>query len=96
MIFLTIHKISYYKVRVSTGSVETRWLGGILFNGLPSVPALFLFSNPTKFSASLQALQGRAPEYNGFKSILLTNLRWDMPDFFEIGHPIFFFLGYFC
>jgi len=28
MIFLTIHKISYYKVRVSTGSVETRWLGG--------------------------------------------------------------------
>jgi len=26
-IFLTIHKISYYKVRVSTGSVETRWLG---------------------------------------------------------------------
>jgi len=29
-IFLTIHKISYYKVRVSTGSlsVETRWLGG--------------------------------------------------------------------
>jgi len=29
MIFLTIHKISYYKVRVSTGSVETCWLGGI-------------------------------------------------------------------
>jgi len=28
MIFLTIHKISYYKVRVSMGSVETRWLGG--------------------------------------------------------------------
>jgi len=28
MIFLTIHKISYYKVRVSTGSVDTRWLGG--------------------------------------------------------------------
>jgi len=28
MIFFTIHKISYYKVRVSTGSVETRWLGG--------------------------------------------------------------------
>ena len=28
MIFLTIHKISYYKVRVSTGIVETRWLGG--------------------------------------------------------------------
>jgi len=28
MIFLTIHKISYYKVRVSTGRVETRWLGG--------------------------------------------------------------------
>jgi len=28
MIFLTIHKISYYKVRVSTGSVETRWMGG--------------------------------------------------------------------
>jgi len=27
MTFLTIHKISYYKVRVSTGSVETRWLG---------------------------------------------------------------------
>jgi len=27
MIFLTIHKISYDKVRVSTGSVETRWLG---------------------------------------------------------------------
>jgi len=28
MIFLTIHKISDYKVRVSTGNVETRWLGG--------------------------------------------------------------------
>jgi len=28
MIFLTIHKISYYKVGVSTGSVETRWMGG--------------------------------------------------------------------
>jgi len=27
-IFLTIHKISHYKVRVSTGSIETRWLGG--------------------------------------------------------------------
>jgi len=28
MSFLTIHKIFYHKVRVSTGSVETRWLGG--------------------------------------------------------------------
>jgi len=28
MIFLTIHKISYDIVRVSTGSVETRWLSG--------------------------------------------------------------------
>jgi len=28
MIFLTIHTISYYKVEVSTGIVETRWLGG--------------------------------------------------------------------
>jgi len=28
MIFLTIHKILYHKVRVSTGSVETRWRGG--------------------------------------------------------------------
>jgi len=28
MIFSTIHEISYYKVRVSTGSVETHWLGG--------------------------------------------------------------------
>jgi len=28
MIFFTIHKISYYRVRVSTGSVEIRWLGG--------------------------------------------------------------------
>ena len=27
-IFITIHKISYCKVRNSTGSVETRWLGG--------------------------------------------------------------------
>ena len=24
-----IHNISYYKVRVSTGGVETRWMGGI-------------------------------------------------------------------
>ena len=31
MIFLTIHKISKYKVGVSTGSVETRWLGGSFF-----------------------------------------------------------------
>jgi len=28
MIFFTIHKISDCTVRVSTGSVETRWLGG--------------------------------------------------------------------
>jgi len=28
MIFLTIHKISYDKVRISTESVETRWLDG--------------------------------------------------------------------
>jgi len=28
MILSTIHKISYYKARISTGSVETRWLGG--------------------------------------------------------------------
>ena len=28
MIFLTIHKISYYKIKVSTRSVETRWQGG--------------------------------------------------------------------
>jgi len=28
MIFLTTHKISYYKVRVSMGSLKTRWLGG--------------------------------------------------------------------
>jgi len=28
MIFFMIHKISCYKVRVSTGVVETRWLGG--------------------------------------------------------------------
>ena len=28
MIFSRIHKIFYDKVRVSTGSVETRWLGG--------------------------------------------------------------------
>jgi len=28
MIFLMIHKISSYKVRVSTGVVQTRWLGG--------------------------------------------------------------------
>ena len=27
IILITIHKISYYKVRVSTGSLETRWLG---------------------------------------------------------------------
>jgi len=26
--FLMIHKISYFKLRVSTGSVENRWLGG--------------------------------------------------------------------
>ena len=28
MIFFMIHKISCYKVRVSTGVVETRWLSG--------------------------------------------------------------------
>ena len=31
MIFLTIHKISFFKVRVSMGSVETRWLGSSFF-----------------------------------------------------------------
>jgi len=35
MIFLMIHKISYYKVIVSLGGVETRWLGWqFLLNGL--------------------------------------------------------------
>jgi len=34
MIFLMIHKISYYKVKVSEGVVETRWLGWQFFNGL--------------------------------------------------------------
>jgi len=34
MIFLMIHKISYYKVKVSTGGVETRWLGWQFLNGL--------------------------------------------------------------
>ena len=29
MILLPIHKICCYKVRVSTGSVDTRWMGGI-------------------------------------------------------------------
>jgi hypothetical protein len=33
MIFLMIHKISYYKVRASTGVVETRWLGWQFLNG---------------------------------------------------------------
>jgi len=33
MIFLMIHKISCYKVRVFTGCVETRWLGCQLLNG---------------------------------------------------------------
>jgi len=28
------HKISYYKVKVSTGSAETRWLGWRFFHGL--------------------------------------------------------------
>ena len=28
-----IHKISYYKIRVSTGGVETRWLGWQFLNG---------------------------------------------------------------
>ena len=28
------HEISYYKVRVSTGGVETRWLGWQFLNGL--------------------------------------------------------------
>ena len=28
------HKISYYKVRVSTGGVETRWLEWKFLNGL--------------------------------------------------------------
>ena len=34
MIFSTIHKISYYTVRVSTGDAETRWLGWQFLNGL--------------------------------------------------------------
>ena len=34
VIFLMIHKISYYKVRVSTGGVESRWLGWQFLNGL--------------------------------------------------------------
>jgi len=29
-----IHKISYYKVKVFTGGVETRWLGWQFLNGL--------------------------------------------------------------
>jgi len=38
---------------------------------------------------------GQAPEHNGFKLIVLTDLRSDIPDFFEIGHPVFFFFSYF-
>jgi len=34
MICLMIHKISYYKVKVFTGRVETRWLGWQFLNGL--------------------------------------------------------------
>jgi len=34
MIFLRIHQSSYYKVRVSTGGVEIRWLGWQFLNGL--------------------------------------------------------------
>ena len=34
MIFLMIHKISYYKVRVSSGGVATRWLGWLFLNDL--------------------------------------------------------------
>jgi len=34
MIFLMIHKISYYKVRVSTKGVETGWLRWQFLNGL--------------------------------------------------------------
>jgi len=40
-------------------------------------------------------VHGRAPQYNGFKSILLTDLRSNIPDFIEIGHPIFLFFPYF-
>ena len=32
--FLMIHKISYHKVKVSTGGVETRWLGWLCINCL--------------------------------------------------------------
>jgi len=34
MNFLMIHKISYYKVRVSTGGEDTRWLRWQFLNGL--------------------------------------------------------------
>jgi len=33
MIFFMIHKISHYKVTVSTGGVKTRWLGWQFLNG---------------------------------------------------------------
>ena len=34
MIFLIVHKISYYKIRVSREGVETRWLGWQFLDGL--------------------------------------------------------------
>ena len=45
---------------------------------------------------SFSMVYGQAPEHNGFKLIVLTDLRSDIPDFFEIGHPRFFFFSYFC
>ena len=33
MIFLMIHEMSYYIVKVSTGGVETRWLEWQFLNG---------------------------------------------------------------
>jgi len=41
MIFLMILKISYHKIKVSTGGVETRWLGWQFLNGWSDLRSIF-------------------------------------------------------
>jgi hypothetical protein len=47
IILITIHKISYYKVRVSTGSVETRWLGDNIKTIIKIFHRFFIYADLT-------------------------------------------------
>jgi len=79
------NKIWYYKVRVSTEGVESRWLGRQFLDGLSGLESDFFLRSDVPFSPfpheigqGFVASQGRHdPEYPGLKVIFHPYLRSD-------------------